>query len=151
MPEERDLVLTRVYPISPERLFQLWTDPKHFTRWFGPRSFTFPACEIDARPGGEWFIVFRDPYGVEFTNRCVYTDFSPSVRLAFKGVVLDSAGTIFLEGTTTVTFEPEGAGTKQTIHTTATARAANTTAMLAGMEPGWIESLDRLNELCSAQ
>lgn len=151
MPEERELVLTRVYPFSPERLFRLWTDPRHFTRWFGPRVFTYPACEIDARPGGEWFIVFRAPDGVEFTNKGTYTTFEPPARLAFTGVVLDSAGTAVLEGTTTVTFEPEGAGTKQTVQTRAIARVPNASAMLAGMEPGWNESLERLNELCSAQ
>src|SRR5215216_3448964 len=100
MPEERELVLTRVYDAPPERLFQMWTDPQHFARWFGPRCFTYPACEIDARAGGEWFIVFRSPDGVEFTNRGVYTDFVPPERLAFTGIVLDSAGTILLEGTT---------------------------------------------------
>jgi uncharacterized protein YndB with AHSA1/START domain len=151
MPDERELVLTRVYPIPPEKLFRLWTDPNHFTRWFGPRIFTYPACEIDARPGGEWFIVFRAPDGVEFINKGVYTNFEPPHRLAFSGTVLDSVGTILLEGTTTVTFEPEGVGTKQTIQTKAIARVANANPMLAGMEPGWIESLDRLNELCNAQ
>jgi uncharacterized protein YndB with AHSA1/START domain len=28
-------------------------DPARLSRWWGPRGFTTPVCELDARPGGE--------------------------------------------------------------------------------------------------
>ena len=48
-PGERTLVITRVFDAPRALVFRAWTDPKHVARWWGPRGFTNPVCEIDAR------------------------------------------------------------------------------------------------------
>ncbi|MBA2533399.1 MAG: SRPBCC domain-containing protein [Rubrobacter sp.] len=51
-PVGRDLAVTRVLDAPRELVFEAWTQAEHVKRWWGPRSFTIPFCEIDLRPGG---------------------------------------------------------------------------------------------------
>ena len=34
--ERESLVLTRIYPAAPEKVWRAWTDPQALKRWFGP-------------------------------------------------------------------------------------------------------------------
>src|SRR5260370_40967350 len=53
-PEERVLVITRVFDAPRELIWKLWTDPAHAKHWMGPRGFTAIHFEQDPRPGGAW-------------------------------------------------------------------------------------------------
>jgi uncharacterized protein YndB with AHSA1/START domain len=46
-----------------------------------------------------------------------------------------------------VTFEQQGGKTKLTLHAKAVGIAPIASQMLAGMEPGWTQSLEKLEEL----
>ena len=48
----RELVVTRAFDAPRELVFAAWTEPERLKRWWGPKSFTMPFCEIDLRPGG---------------------------------------------------------------------------------------------------
>ena len=58
-----DLVLERVVDVPPELLFKAWTTPKHLMPWFCPKPYATVACEIDLRPGGQFFAQMVDPDG----------------------------------------------------------------------------------------
>src|SRR5881394_2478011 len=64
-PPREDVVLTRVLDAPRITVFNCWTDPKHFAKWFGPKDWTNPVCELDARPGGAIKVVMRGPKGQE--------------------------------------------------------------------------------------
>ena len=32
-------------------VFKAWTEPEHLVRWWGPKGFTTPSCQMDVRPG----------------------------------------------------------------------------------------------------
>ena len=55
----REFVITREFDAPRELVFQAWTDPKHLAEWWGPRGFTNPVCQWDARPGGKIYDVMR--------------------------------------------------------------------------------------------
>ena len=48
----RGLVMTRTFNAPRQVVFQAWTDPERLKRWWGPKHFTNPVCELDLRPGG---------------------------------------------------------------------------------------------------
>ena len=129
----------------------MWTDPKHRAQWWGPKGFTNPICELDARPGGKIRIVMRGPKGSDYdkdfpmpgTSRAVV----PNERLVFMAVAEDDAGNHLIESLTRVTFEEQGGKTKLTLHASAIGLARIAVQMLAGMEAGWSGSLDKLAEL----
>jgi uncharacterized protein YndB with AHSA1/START domain len=58
---DREVVMTRSFAASRERVFDAWTKPELLRRWFGGQGFTIPECEIDLRPGGRYrWVMQRD-------------------------------------------------------------------------------------------
>jgi uncharacterized protein YndB with AHSA1/START domain len=144
---ERTVVITRVFEASREAVFKAWTDPAHLAAWWGPRSFTNPVCEVDLRVGGKLRIVMRAPDGAEHPMMGVFREITPPERLVFTNIATDPAGTVLLEGLTTVTLAEHGAGhTRLTVESRAVARVDYASRMLEGMEVGWTQSIDRLGE-----
>ena len=144
---ERELVLTRVFDAPRGLVFQAWTDAKQLARWWGPKGFTNPVCEVDARPGGALRIVMRGPDGAEYPMTGVFREIAPPERLVFTNVAVDREGKPILDGLTTVAFAEEGGKTKLTLRTRAVALVPYAAAFLEGMEAGWTQSLERLAEL----
>ena len=143
---EREVTITRIFDAPRELVFKAWTDPKHLARWFGPKGFTNPVCEADARVGGAWHIVMRGPDGTEYPCGGVYREVVEPERLVFTNIATDKQGNPILDGLTTVLFEENGGKTKLTMHTRATAVVDYAVEHLKGMEAGWIQTLERLAE-----
>jgi uncharacterized protein YndB with AHSA1/START domain len=144
--KEREVVITRVFDAPRELVFKAWTDPKIMKEWYGPKMFTNTVCELDVRVGGAWRIVMRGPDGVEYPGRGVYREIVKPERLVFTSEATDKEGKVILAGLATVTFAEEDRKTKLTLRMRATAMVDYAVAYLAGMEPGWAQSLDGLAE-----
>ena len=142
--EEQELVLTRVFDAPRELVFKVWTDPKHVAQWWGPHGFTNPVCELDARPGGAIRIHMRGPNGIVYPMTAVYQEVVEPERLVFISAALDADGKPMFELLNTVTFAEEGGKTKQILRVRVIKRTAQAAPYLAGMEPGWTQSLERL-------
>jgi len=125
-------------------MFKLWTEPKHVAQWWGPKGFTNPVCEIDARTGGGLRIVMRAPDGAEYPMIGVFREIVAPERLVFTNIAVDNEGKPILDGLTTVTFAEQGARTKLTLETRAKALVAYAAKFLEGMDAGWTQSIDRL-------
>jgi len=143
---ERAIVIERVFDAPRSLVFKAWTDSERLARWWGPKGFTNPVCEIDARPGGAIRIVMRTPNGAEYPMKGVFREITDPERLVFTNIAIDAAGNLLIDGLTTVTFAEHGGKTKLTLHASALALNAIAAAMLEGMHAGWSESLDRLAE-----
>ena len=50
-----DIELTRVFDAPRERVYEAFTDPEQFARWYGPVGFPVPrdTIDLDARVGGQ--------------------------------------------------------------------------------------------------
>jgi uncharacterized protein YndB with AHSA1/START domain len=143
---EREFVINRVFDAPRALVFKAWTDPKHLKVWWGPKGFTNPICEVDARVGGAWRIVMRSPDGIEHPCGGVYREIVEPERLVFTNIAADNEGNPVLDGLTTILFAEHGGKTKLTLQTRAVAVVAHAAAYLAGMETGWTQSLERLAE-----
>ncbi len=141
------LVITRVFDAPRELVFKVWTDPKHMAQWWGPKGFTNPVCELDARPGGAIRIDMRGPDGVTYPMGGVFHEIVEPERLVFTASAFqDEEGNPQLEVLNTVTFAELGGKTKLTLQAVVVKSAPAVAAALAGMEEGWRQSLDRLAE-----
>ncbi len=144
LPTQREIVLTRTFAAPRTLVFKAWTDPEHLRRWFGPKPFTNPVCEVDLRVGGSWRIVMRAPNGDEFPAAGIYKEIVEPERLVFTNNAIDKEGNVIIEGFTTVSFAEENGKTKLTLQTRGTARVDYAAAYLQGMEAGWSQSLEKL-------
>lgn len=101
---DRELVVTRMFDGPPHLVFQAWTDPELFKRWWVPRSMgmTLKACEMDVRTGGKYRLNFGD--GMDFFGR--YIEVTPPSRIVWTNEEGGENGSV-----TTVTFEDKGGRT----------------------------------------
>lgn len=144
---EATVTLTRVYDAPRELVWRAWTDPVHLAQWFGPRGFTSSVPELEVRVGGMLRIVMHGPDGNDYPMKGVFRAVVPPSRLVFTNIAIDNDGNQLLEGETTVALEDEGGKTRLTLRTFAKGFVPIAPQMLAGMEAGWSQSLDKLTEL----
>jgi uncharacterized protein YndB with AHSA1/START domain len=140
----RELVITRVFDAPREVVFKAWTDPERLKRWWGPKGFTNPVCEVDLRPGGAIRIHMRGPDGTVYPMTGIFQEIVEPERLVFTSSALDKNGNPLFEVLTTVTFLEQSGKTKLTLRASVTKATAEAAPYLAGMEQGWSQSLDRL-------
>ncbi|HEX3852920.1 MAG TPA: SRPBCC domain-containing protein, partial [Polyangiaceae bacterium] len=82
---ERELVVTRTVNGPARLVFEAWTKPELFKKWWVPKSFglTLLSCEVDVRVGGQYRLVMRhgDSEPMAFFGR--YTEVTPHSRLVW--------------------------------------------------------------------
>jgi uncharacterized protein YndB with AHSA1/START domain len=143
---EATVTMTRLFDAPRELVWRAWSDPKHMGRWFGPRGFT-STCELDPRVGGALHIVMHGPDGNDYPMKGVFSEVKPPTRLVISNVAVDKDGNHLLEGETTVILDEQGGKTKLTLKSHAKGMVPVAPQMLAGMEAGWSQSLDKLGEV----
>jgi uncharacterized protein YndB with AHSA1/START domain len=144
---EATVTLTRVFDTPRDLVWRVWTDPKHMAQWFGPRGFTSSVPELDVRVGGNLRIVMHGPDGNDYPMKGVFREVVPPERLVFSNIAVDNDGNHLLEGETAIILEEQGGKTRLTLKTYAKGMVPMAPQMLAGMEAGWSQSLDKLAEL----
>ncbi len=93
-----DVVVTRWFDAPARLVFEAWSNPELFQRWWLPRSMdmTLHACEMDVRTGGTYRLDFGG--GMEFFGR--YLEVTPPSLIVWTN---DEGGED--ASVTTVTFE----------------------------------------------
>src|SRR3954453_5897995 len=83
---ERELVVTRTVDGPARIVFEAWTKPELFKRWWVPKStgLSLLSCEMDVRAGGRYRLVFGHAASsepMEFFGR--YIEVTPHSRLVW--------------------------------------------------------------------
>lgn len=143
----QEVLISRRFAAPSALVFKAWTDRAMMANWWGPKMFTNPVCRVDPRPGGALHIVMRAPDGSEYPMTGLFHQVAVDRRLVFTDKAIGSGGEIQLEGVTTVDFADDGDGAAVTVWSSAIGFVPEAPGMLAGMNEGWSQSLDRLAEL----
>lgn len=145
--KRRELYISRFYSVSRQQVFRAWTDPKQVARWWGPKEFTNPVCEIEARIGGRIRIVMRAPDGTDYAMQATVIELRANERFAFDFEAMDKSGKPALQGRLSVSFTDEDGKTRLSLSTYAEGLGPDAVDMLEGMETGWNQSLERFARL----
>jgi uncharacterized protein YndB with AHSA1/START domain len=98
----REVVVTRTFDAPTRLVFEAWSKPELFKKWWVPRSMgmTLRSCELDVRTGGKYRLVFGDdPVNtVAFFGK--YLEVVPNKRIVWTNEESGDAASI-----TTVTLE----------------------------------------------
>ena len=139
---DREMVITRMFEAPAHIVFQAWTTPELFMRWWAPKSLGVPlrACEMDVRTGGTYRVEFgQDASSTwEFFGR--YLEVIPNSRLVWTNEEEEDGAV------TTVTFEDQGGRTLLVFHELYPSKEALDDALI-GMEGGMPEQFAQLDEL----
>ena len=139
---DRELVVTRTFDAPARIVFEAWTRPELFRRWWVPKSIgvSLQSCELDARTGGTYRLVFGSDAAtqMEFFGR--YIEVTPHSRIVWTNDEGGEGGAV-----TTVTFEERGGQTLLVIQDRYPSKEAADEG--AGSLDGMPETLDQLDEL----
>ena len=99
---EREVVVTRTFDAPARLVFEAWSKPELFKKWWVPRSMgmTLRSCELDVRTGGKYRLVFGDDPANPMAFFGKYLDVVPNKRIVWTNEESGDAGSV-----TTVTFE----------------------------------------------
>jgi uncharacterized protein YndB with AHSA1/START domain len=110
---DRELVTTRTFNGPARLVFEAWTRPELFQRWWAPKSMgmTIFSCQMDVRVGGRYRLEFsQDPSNpMAFFGR--YLEVTPHSRLVWTNEEGGEDGPV-----TTVTFEEKAGKTLLVMH-----------------------------------
>ena len=78
---DREVVVTRSFDAPARLVFEAWSKPELFKRWWVPKSMgmTLRSCEMDVRTGGGYRLGFGD--GMDFFGR--YLEVTPPSRVVW--------------------------------------------------------------------
>lgn len=81
-PNDREIVITRQFAASRQRVFDAHTRPELIKRWLlGPEGWTMPVCEVDLRVGGRYRYVWSHPEKGSMGMSGVYREIVAPERL----------------------------------------------------------------------
>lgn len=143
-PGKQEIFMTRMFDAPRELVFKAYTDPALIARWWGLRQNTTLIDEMEARPGGKWRFVERDPDGQEFAFHGVYHDVVAAERIVQTFEFEGMPGHVVME---TSTFEDVGGQTKVIAQSIFQSVADRDGMVASGMEYGAEEGYQRLDEL----
>jgi len=140
---ERELVVTRTFDAPARLVFEAWTRPELFKKWWLPKSMgmVLHSCDMDVRVGGGYRLAIShggsDPG--EFFGR--YLEVTPPSRLVWTNDEAGDAGPV-----TTVTFEERGGKTLLVMHELYPSKEALDAAG-TGAADAMNETFEQLDEL----
>jgi len=142
---DRELVVTRTFNAPARIVYEAWTKPELFKRWWTPKSsgVTMLSCEMDVRVGGTYRLVFRHPSSgqpMAFFGR--YTEVTPNSRIVWTNDEGGEGGAV-----TTVTFEEQGGKTLVVMSDLHPSKEALDEAISSGSTSGFGEQFQQLDEL----
>jgi uncharacterized protein YndB with AHSA1/START domain len=139
---DREITISRILNAPKELVFEVWTDPKHISEWWGPNGFTNSLQQMDLRPGGKWIHTMHGPDGTDYPNEATFTEIVKPDLIKFTHALP--------KFDVTVTFEAIGNKTKLTMRNVfETAEIRNIVAEKYGAVEGQVQTINRFEELLS--
>jgi uncharacterized protein YndB with AHSA1/START domain len=140
---ERELVITRNLDGPARIVFEAWSKPELFQRWWAPKSFcvSLISFEAEVRTGGAYRLLMghhSSHQPMAFFGR--YLEVTPPSRLVWAN---DEGGEG--EAITTVTFEEMQGATRVVVHELYPSKEALDDAIASGSTNGWGEQFEQLD------
>jgi uncharacterized protein YndB with AHSA1/START domain len=143
----RTLTFERALPARPEAVWTAWTTLDGVREWWAPRHFAVAdGTVVQARKGGALRIVLAEGDGTRHVAEGRFTALRRPRALAFDLAPLDGDGRPLFTAVHDVRIEPRDDGATLTMAIRVDDARPGAAPALAGMEPGWRQTLDRLAE-----
>lgn len=142
---DRELVVMRTVRGPARLVFEAWSRPELFKRWWAPVSFgvTIVSYEADVRTGGAYRLEMGHPSSEQtMTFYGQYLEVVTDARIVWTNDEGDQDGPV-----TTVTFEESDGETLVTVHDLYPSKEALDEAIASGSTSGWGEQLQQLDAI----
>jgi len=158
--QQHFFIINRSFATDIETLFDMWSDPKHVSKWMPPAGFNMEYINVDIKPGGSSFYKMSNG-PMTMYGRAKYLEIVRPSRIVYSQQFCDEKGNVsrhpmaptFPETLlTTIVFTEEYPGqTRVTVKMEphGTFNAEELAVFLkarTGMTGGWTGSFDKLEE-----
>ena len=141
---EREFVVTRTFDAPARLVFQAWTTPALFKRWWIPKSMPLAllSYEADIRVGGGYRLVFDVDGTKTMAFFGKYIEVTPHSRIVWTNDESGEDGAL-----TTVTLEEMGDRTRMVLHELYRSQEVRDAALASGSYEGMGETFGQLDEV----
>lgn len=155
--KDTDIVITREFGAPRQLVWDVWTQPKHIEKWFGPKGFNTRVDAMDFKVGGRSAYVMIGPDGTEYPSTGMFKEIVPIEKIVttdewgegiekieqLKNVDLPQGMTI------TALFDDLGERTKLTLITSHPTLEDKQKHEAMGVVDGWNSSFEKMDEYLS--
>lgn len=150
-PEALTLTLDAEFDASPERVWQLWSDPRQLERWWGPPTYPATFTKHDLALGSHVEYHMTGPSGDQPRGYWEIVEVAPPHRLVFLDGFANDDGTPNADmpvNTALVTIREIGNGrTRMSIESRYPSTAAMEQNLAMGMEQGLTEAVGQIDAI----
>ncbi len=153
----KSLIMERVFSAPRERVWQAWTDPQVFEKWWGPRGWKTTVKSFDFRSGGSGVYGMKcedenqgEWYGQSSWGKMEFLEVNAPDSFVYKDFFCDENGVVNDEMpvmTITMEFFEEDGKTRVVSTGVFETEEGYNKVLAMGVEQGAAETWDRLEEL----
>ncbi len=153
-PDTLSMTLEAEFDASPERVWQLWADPRQLERWWGPPSYPATVTAHDLRPGARVEYHMTGPEGDQPRGYWEVDEAAPPRSLAFHDGFANDDGTPNADlpvNEVRVAIEEAGDGrTRMSIVSIFPSTEAMEQLLAMGMEEGLTQAVGQIDAILAA-
>lgn len=141
------------FAATPDRVWQLWSDPRQLEQWWGPPGYPATVERHDLAPGGETRYYMTSPEGEKYYGWWTVDETAEPSRIVFRdGFSGDDGEPIDPEDytTATVTIEQVADITRMTIHSQFLSSEQFEKQAAMGMEEGMRQAVGQIDAMLAA-
>ncbi len=154
-PQTLTMTITAEFDASPERVWQLWADPRQLERWWGPPTYPATFTRHDLAPGSRVEYHMTGPEGDQPRGYWDVVEVDPPSRLVFRDGFADADGSPSEDlppNEARVTIADIGNGRAQmSIQSTFRDVAAMEQVLAMGMEDGLKQAIGQIDAILAEQ
>ena len=147
------LTITAEFDAGPERVWEMWSDPRQLERWWGPPTYPATFVDHDLTPGGRAAYFMTSPEGEKYHGWWRIEEVEPPRRLRFEDGFADKEGKPNEELPTmiqTVTVAEADGATTMSIESRFSSREGMEQGIEMGMDQGTAEAVGQIDALLAA-
>jgi len=150
----RTLTLVAEFDAPPERVWQLWSDPRQLERWWGPPTYPATVTAHDLRPGGRVEYHMTGPEGDQARGYWEVIETDAPRLLVFRDGFAHADGTLNTDlptNTARVTIEEVGERrTRMSIENVFPCDEAMEQVLAMGAEQGLTEAVGQIDAILAS-
>ena len=143
-PGRQEVVVTRLFDVPREKLFQAMNDPQLIPQWWGPADLTTTVERYDAKAKGSWRFIQQDAAGEKYGFHGVFHAFEAPERMVMTFEYEGVPGHVSMQ---TITLEDVDGKTLLREHTVFQSVEDRDGMVQTGMEVGINASMQRLDAM----
>lgn len=155
--KDTDIVITREFAAPRQLVWDVWTQPRHIERWFGPKGFDTRVEEHDFRVGGRSVFIMVGADGAEYPAAGTFKEIVPIEKIVstdefgegFEDTPVGKTFDLPKGMVTTALFDDLGERTKLTLTTSHPTVEDKTKHISMGVVEGWNSSFDKMEDYLS--